>query len=338
MSENGLLQNRVHAMVRDRWGALLIGTEGGLVRFDGHHFKQIGLPAKEGIRPSRVLDILPTASGEYVIRDAGCRQYVYAKEVLAPVTADAPTRQFTSRFSGGVPSVQVAIASMDPDSMMAGKGSWPAIVRPVNLSDGTWCTRTDKELLVYSDTVLLARHPLPSGRSPHLFMLADVLYTLDMAGHAYRVDPVTGVLTQPTMVDFPEIEIRNGNLGWRLFWDPLDRTATMVSRDSLYVLHGEADGTVLRAEFIPLKLPVDAKVGAIVWMQGQEVLAIGTGTKGLFIYRKNTMRSFLCEVMLDGVNNAYNAQAAYGEGSVLTSTRGGARLFTADGCLQSAPP
>jgi len=59
MSENGLLQNRVHAMVRDRWGALVIGTEGGLVRFDGDHFKRIGISAVDGIRPSRVLDILP---------------------------------------------------------------------------------------------------------------------------------------------------------------------------------------------------------------------------------------------------------------------------------------
>src|SRR5574337_347301 len=57
-SENGLLQNRVHAMERDRWGGLLIGTEGGLVRFDGENFEQIGIPSPEGMLPSRVLEIV----------------------------------------------------------------------------------------------------------------------------------------------------------------------------------------------------------------------------------------------------------------------------------------
>jgi len=338
MSENGLLQNRVHAMVRDRWGALLIGTEGGLVRFDGDHFKQVGLPAQEGIRPSRVLDILATASGEYVVRDAGCRQYVYANEVLAPITADAPTRQFTSRFSGGIASVGAAVAAMDPDSVMAGKSGWPATMRPVNLLDGKWCARTEKELLVYSDTVLIARYPLPFGRPLHLFMLGDVLYTFDSIGQAHQVDPTTGVCSRVTMADFPDVESRNGNLGWRLFLDPVDHTATIVSRDSVYILRNDASGAVLRAEYVPLKLPSDVQIGAMVWMQAEEVLAVGTSTKGLFIYRKNSMRSFLCEVMLDGVNNAYNAQAPFRAGSILTSTRGGARLFTAEGCSQAPPP
>jgi signal transduction histidine kinase/ligand-binding sensor domain-containing protein len=338
MSESGLLQNRVHVMVRDRWGALLIGTEGGLVRFDGDHFKQIGLSAQEGVRPSRVLDILPTDAGEYVVRDAGCRQYLYAGEEFSSITADAPTRQYASRFSGNVPSVKIAVAAMDPDSVLDGKSSWTGVVRPVVLANGRWCTRTDNELLVYADTVLIARYPLPTGRAPHLFALGEFLYTIDASAQVYRVDPTNGDLTKVVMEGFPQIESRNGVLAWRLFWDPMDRTASMVVRDDLYVLHSTAGGAHMRAERIPLRLPTDAKVGAVVWMQSQQVLAIGTDTKGLFIYRKNSMRSFLCEVALDGVNNAYNAQAPFGNSGVLTSSRGGARVFTAAGCMPGTPP
>jgi signal transduction histidine kinase len=337
MSESGLLQNRVHVMVRDRWGALLIGTEGGLVRFDGDHFKQVGLSAQEGIRPSRVLDILPTDAGEYVVRDAGCRLYLYADEMFSSITADAPTRQYASRFSGNVPSVKIAVAAMDPDSILDGKSSWTGVVRPVVLSNGKWCTRTDNELLIYADTLLIARYPLPTGRSPHLFALGEFLYTIDAAAQVYRIDPTNGDRIKVVMEDFPDIESRNGVLAWRLFWDPMDRTATMVVRDELYILHSTAGGAHMRAERIPLRLPADAKVGAVVWMQSQQVLAIGTDTKGLFIYRKNTMRSFLCEVALDGVNNAYNAQAPFGNAGVLTSSRGGARVFTAAGCMPELP-
>lgn len=338
MSESGLLQNRVHAMVKDRWGGLLIGTEGGLVRFDGDHFTQIGYAAQDGIRPSRVLDILPIVTGEVVVRDAGSRHYLYANDELTPITADAPNRQWASRFSGRLPSVAVAVCAMDPDSVMGGKSEWSGVVRPVPLGGSKWCTRSDTELLVYSDTVLQARHPLIPGRSSHLFMLGDALLILDVNGQAHRIDPVTGSLSRLGMEGFPSVEIRNGQLAWRLYWDAIDQKAAIIVRDSLYMLRFRPDSGVLHAEKVQLSLPVDAKVGPLAWMNGEDVIAIGTDTKGLFIYRRNTMRSLLCEVTMDGVNNAFNAQAPFGTNGVLTSTRGGARLFTSKGCMQHELP
>jgi signal transduction histidine kinase len=50
------------------------------------------------------------------------------------------------------------------------------------------------------------------------------------------------------------------------------------------------------------------------------------------------MRSLLCEGLSEGVNNAYNAQATFGNGAVITSTRSGARLFDPRGCLDESPP
>ncbi|MBS1940895.1 MAG: hypothetical protein JST38_08465, partial [Bacteroidetes bacterium] len=96
-SENGLLQNRVHAMERDPWGGLLIGTEGGLVRFDGENFQQIGIPSPEGMLPSRVLEIVPITDGGYVVRDAGSRQFLYKNNELTAITGEAPARKPTAR-------------------------------------------------------------------------------------------------------------------------------------------------------------------------------------------------------------------------------------------------
>jgi len=338
MSESGLLQNRVHVMVRDQWGALLIGTEGGFVRFDGDHFKQIGNLAHEGIRPTRVLDILPTGSGEFVIRDAGCRQYVYANNVLTPITADAPTRQFASRFSGAVPTAKVGIIAMDPDSTLAGKDQWTGIVRPVLISGDRWCVRTDEEILFYNDTVLTSRHPMPEGRSSHLFMLDSAMFTFDVHGKAFRIDTQSGTYEPVDMQGFPEVEMRNGYLGWRLFVEALDRKAMFIAHNHVYVLRSENGSMTLRAELLDVPLPDDAKVGAMLWMQDEDVLAVGTDTKGLFVFRRNTMHSLLCDVALDGVNNAFNGQAPFGNDAVLTSTRGGSRLFNSTGCLDLSAP
>ncbi|HRF79803.1 MAG TPA: hypothetical protein PL070_06925, partial [Flavobacteriales bacterium] len=176
MSESGLLQNRVHDMVKDRWGALLIGTEGGLVRFDGHHFKQIGITSPEGMKPSRVLEIISTAEGHYVVRDAGCRQYLYADDVISSLTGDAPTRQYTSRFTGSMGSVSSCVKAMDPDSTMNRKSEWPNVVRAVSLPNGSWCLRNANELLVYRNEVLEATAPLHPGRSTHLFGIGDHVF------------------------------------------------------------------------------------------------------------------------------------------------------------------
>lgn len=338
MSENGLLQNRVHVMVKDRWGALLIGTEGGLVRFDGHHFKQLGIRSSEGVRPSRVLDILPASDGTYVIRDAGCRQYLCTDDLVSSLTGTAPTRQYTSRFAGAIGSATASVASMDPDSTLARKNEWPAVVRAVPLGDGIWCLRTADELLVYDDTAFLRSVRLPSGRSAHLFALGDHLYTFSNEGVTFRVDPRTGLVAPVRTEGMPVPEVRNGQLTWRLFWDPQERSAAVIVDDRLFTLTAKEAGELVVAEAVDVKLPQGAKVGALVWLDGQNALALGTDNKGLFIYRKQRMRSLLCDGLSEGVNNAYNAQAPYGGDAVLTSTRGGARLFNTSGCsTQSAP-
>lgn len=338
MSESGLLQNRVHDMVKDRWGALLIGTEGGLVRFDGHHFRQIGINSPEGMKPSRVLEIILTTEGKYVVRDAGCRQYVYEHDSIVSITGDAPTRQYTSRFTGSIGSVAATVKAMDPDSSQTRKGNWPAVVRAVPLADGSWCLRSAKELLVYRDTVFEAAIPLPAGRSSHLFAIGDFAYVLDDKGAVFRIDTQTRSVVPVILEGFPEPEVKNGLLTWRLFWNAQERNATFIAGDRLYTINAELAGAKLVAEPVGIQLPQGVKVGAIVWLEGRDALALGTDNKGLFIYRKQQMRSLVCEGLTEGVNNSYSAQAVFGMDGIITSSRGGARIFDHNGCSTTPAP
>lgn len=337
-SEDGLLQNRVHAMDRDPWGGLLIGTEGGLVRFDGQNFQQIGIPSSEGLRPSRVLEIISVPDGAFVVRDAGSRQFVYRDNVLVALTDNAPARRPTSRFAGGQVSVAMALKAMDPDSMMAAKAEWPYGVRMVPLGSGKWSMRLEQELLIYQDAVLLDRIPLPTGRWSHLFRLHDRLYVFDHSGQAHLVDLEHKKTIPVRMSGFPVPDLRSGQLAWRLSWESPSGEASMVAADEFYSIRESEDGLLLIASHIPLEIPTDCKIGAVTWLEPGRVLAMGTDTKGLFIFRKNGMRTLLCEVSAEGVNNAYMAQAPYGRNKVLTSTRGVAKLFNAAGCLEGRLP
>lgn len=334
-SESGLLQNRVHAMERDEWGALIVGTEGGLVRFDGERFKQIGIPAPEGMRPSRVIDMLHAADGSLVVRDAGSRQYLYKDDVLLPITGDAPARKPTSRFSGGSVSVEVAVAAMDPDSIMPGKETWPYTVRPIPLSGSKWCVRTEHEFLIYDGKLLLDRFAIPMGRWSHLVKLGDVPYVFDLQGKAYRINMERKMAEPVQMVGFPAPDMRQGQLAWRMYWSARDNSVSLVASDALYMLQADKGGSSVVAEPLDLELPPDCRVGVTVWLEPGQVLALGTDTKGLFIYRRNTMRTLLCGTGSDGGGIAYTAQAPFGVNEVLTSTRGVPRLFTAKGCTEA---
>ncbi len=335
-SENGLLQNRVHAIDQDPWGGLLIGTEGGLVRFDGENFRQIGISAPEGMLPSRVLEIVPVDGNRYVVRDAGSRLFLYDGNGLTLITADAPARKPISRFGGTAPSVDVAIMALDPDSMLEGKQDWQYGVRLVQLGGDEWCVRTTDQLLVYNKRKLVSRIQVPLGKWSHLFTLKGVLYVLDKAGVPYSVDLQSKRTMRVAATGMPAPEMHDGQLSWRLSWDMNDSRVTLITADGLYTLEPLANGA-LEARHVPLQLPTDCRVGGLVWMNNGQAVAIGTDTKGLFIYRRNTMRSLTCDMAGDGVNNAYFAQAPYGHNGVITSTRGTARLFDEHGCAETKP-
>lgn len=337
-SENGLLQNRVHAMEHDPWGALLIGTEGGLVRFDGENFRQIGIKAPEGVRPSRVLEIVPLPGDAFVVRDAGSRQYLYQNDGLTAITDNAPARKPLSRFAGMGASVNSVVRALDPDSTLEGKDQWPYSVRLIPLDNRRWCMRTDRELMVYNDTSLVDRFTIPRGKWSHLFTLQDKLFMLDTAGQGYRIDLEQHKAVPVATHGLPVPELRDGQPVWRLNWDQDSRLVSLIASDRLYLLSTSPGGRELTAVAVPLQLPKDCKVGALVWLHGGQVLAVGTDTKGLFLYRRNTMTSLLCEASGEGVNNAFFAQAPSGRNGVITSTRGRARLFHAQGCLDTTPP
>lgn len=336
-SENGLLQNRVHAMERDQWGGLLVGTEGGLVRFDGESFRQIGMPAPEGMRPSRVLEIVPVPDKTFVVRDAGSRQYLYKSGELTSITGDAPARKPLSRFGGTGVSVSTVVRIMDPDSTMDGKADWPYSVRMVPIAAQRWCIRTEEELLVYDGPTLKDRFPIPAGKWSHLFTLGGRPYVLDKAGHVYRVNLETRKSQRIRTQGFPAAENKDGQLNWRIQWEGNGSQVSLVLPDGMYMLDLAKDGEAMEAKHLAIELPTECKLGPLVWLNDGQVLAVGTDTKGLFIYRRNALKTLLCETHGDGVNNAYFAQAPYGNTGVITSTRGNARVFTRKGCEEIPP-
>ena len=86
---DGLAQNAVSRIVRDSRGFLWFCTEEGLSRFDGYTFTTYGV--EQGLPSGRVMDLLETREGEYLVASAGglCRFNPLGKP-LALVTSRSP--------------------------------------------------------------------------------------------------------------------------------------------------------------------------------------------------------------------------------------------------------
>lgn len=69
-NRDGLPQLTVQAIVQDRPGYLWLGTQAGLVRFDGLHFQQYGLQQAPALGSADVLALLPLPDGALVIGTA----------------------------------------------------------------------------------------------------------------------------------------------------------------------------------------------------------------------------------------------------------------------------
>ncbi len=321
----------------DEHGELLIGTEGGLVRFDGEVFRQVGIMEAGGMQPSRVLDIISLADRSFVVRDASCRQYVVKGNAIRAINPQAPARRPSARFSGSGASERVVVLAMDPDSVLPGKSDWPYSVRMTALQGSEWCMRLDDEVLVYQDTALLRRIPVPAGRWSHLFRLKGALFSLDSIGKGYRVDTDRGVYSKVTMLGFPQVP-SDGKISWSLRWEASQDRVGIIDGNEFYDVRATSDGDSLVATQLHIELPEECKIGAVAWLAGGTVIAIGTDTKGLFIYRRNSMRTLTCDAGPNGVNNMYTAQATFGRNGVVTCVQGTVREFSASGCNELTTP
>src|SRR5690349_17051331 len=61
--QNGLPARGINAITQDKEGFLWLGTQRGLVRYDGLEFKTLSLPAHSGYETQNILALAPSSKG-----------------------------------------------------------------------------------------------------------------------------------------------------------------------------------------------------------------------------------------------------------------------------------
>ncbi|MGV3636897.1 MAG: ATP-binding protein [Flavobacteriales bacterium] len=320
-SNNGLTQNSVVQMELDTAGYVWIGTEGGLVRYDGGALLTVELHGHGAVTAKRIRRIIPTIRGEIIVEDANGNGYDIHGHI-APIMIHSARQNF--EMTGGLPSVDIYDRLSRPRR--------PFTVEPqrrrVCLTTGMegMVVLSQDSLWTWHDTLIVNAKPL-SIFMDRLFVIGQTLFGTDERGGVHTIDGSTG-LAEPIPVIGLDMAV--GQAWPRVFWHQGHQTAFMVVDERLFQLHYDAQARSIRAEMLSAVIPQGHTISDILAIPGTRTVLVGTSTTGLHVLRAEIMHATPCKGHVITRSSVF-AQAISGDRIYFTAGRQVYRI-SPEGC------
>jgi signal transduction histidine kinase len=289
--ENGLPQNSVNDLLFDRNGCLWLGSQVGLVRFNGNSFK-LYYPDDKPVMESNVVSLGKNDRGDIYFQTDDHNLYCYPgnnSHFLSPVNTAALKRpyllnarkqffDFTHFLNGSSPAESEKRKLIFRD-LFAHTGNFYAV-------DSTHLYLVYNDTLYYSDNRrLLKLNALPN--TPLQYLLLDrKLYVLDKdsVSAAYEEDrKIMGkqAIGGDLLHDAPQL--RQSNSRFRLY--PCSRFNHLIAGRKLYRIVPGPNGS-LQTTFL-IDLDFVTNISAVEYNAGLDLLLIATHTEGFYFLRKS---------------------------------------------------
>lgn len=268
----------------DSSGYAWVGTESGLVRFDGGDMRTVDVENGDAVSAKRIRRIIPTGKGEIIVQDA--RGNIYLVEHTTLVLLARVRQRWGMR--GGVPSAQIHVADREPRRPFA----WDLISLPVShaLSERERLVVDHDTVFHWQDSLVLDKVLLE--RSMHqCFFLGDDALGLTSEGRVYRIDTRTGRTRPMVVMGSP---IPTGHTWPLVHWHDRKAEAFVVHGGTLYELNLAPDGATLRVTAIKAEIPPVHTISDIVRMPGSGIILIGTANTGLYLLREDPISALRC--------------------------------------------
>jgi signal transduction histidine kinase len=289
-NENGLPQNTVSCIAFDRHGALWVGTNGGLVRFDGRNFDQIG----KQIGNPRIVNILRSYADTIWILDENLTLYYY-DESSAQLLLHTEKLEDQSEFlkenilGGEFLGVQADIGSRS--------FTYPLEIQSTSSENSLYSSSSDT-FLVYLDEYMRVIPDLP--RSAKFTVVENFLVAkrgrnqigvFHKGKHQYDINGLRG----------------NGQIDLDSFWERAyffnsEGGSFAIYDGFLYELRLDNKGLKLSKEMSGV--PAAKNIRTALYRKSDKVLVIGTNVDGLMIVTPLVFKSFLIDRPYDPVSNA----------------------------------
>lgn len=335
-TRNGLPQNSVIALAMDSVGFLWITTEGGLVRCDGERFTHVPVSNAGARGPERMRRLIPSLEGDLYTDDSRGQLYlIHGHSRVFPVPCDLISGL---AVTGGVPGFDLLLKVADRHDPLQGRDRWPndrLNILPLDLHD--WLVQCPGLLLAYHDSSLVDSIVLPEACSP-LFLSKGHVVGISKTGEAFRVDLAARATRAVAITGHGHQARPFRSQEYQIFWRAGEPRAFLRQEQDLYLLAATDDGDSIRVQRMDLDLPRGCSITSVLLSEEHRMLALGTNTKGLFIYHPRYMRA-VPEKMDGSDGGPFYAQVTWPGGKVLAATnQDRVMMFGPDGSVLEPAP
>lgn len=329
-SREGLPQNSVRSLVFDQFGFLWMTTEAGIVRFDGNYFRTYGSKDFPAFDTDRFGQVLKTDD----------KTILFTDQFFGIHRLTGSSFQTIRSSSGTIPSLILIRGGIPNDKALSGvfsslvNWSWPwrwsnlyLYVFPVD--GNSHFIVKNKHTLEYHTRGRAFEYIDVSGFDPaEYFMINGRLMAFNQNKQLYGFDLFTKQFKRCSLKDETQGAWLKAPLKHYLFCSYPFEAAFLTHEKALYKITRNAGSDNYVISLVLNSLPDNCVINQIAYNPQNHLLAIGTDTEGLFLYKEQFFTSLIHESPEQGTNNAYYAQAELEHGVVLTAY---GRLFATSG-------
>lgn len=303
--ENGLPQNSVKAIMRDRYGFIWMGTEGGVVRFDGKNF-DVYNKSNTYISSSRILGLSAGGSTDemYAVND---------RHELLKIKGGSPTYTM-----GRLPAAYRAIApTFSIDTCRLVLGGPAKLAEPANhwvylylKDDRSFYVRRPGRLAYYTGDKEIFSVPFDEKKLWTFFMVGGHFYAHSQEGGFFQLYDTA---FRPFRLQGMHAGVTPGKF---IYWDNMSGRAYQAAGDRLYELVRQKDGTLHASLLLEGFDPVQHNVCAVYHDPKNGNVFLGSSTEGFFFFKKHGFK-VLKTGRGDGADVFY-AHQYFGDGMAVT--------------------
>ncbi len=316
-SRDGLPQNSIRGLAFDEFGFLWIATEGGLARYDGNSFKNAGPEEHPELNNQRFTQALTSNDSTALFLDAQRKVYRLSGNQFTLLGNTLVDYISVVEIIGSLPFPELLIQdSLLRKSFGSDQGAWG--VFPAG-EERLYVVSGHLSLLDRKNNQLKMLHKGPFDGKKFAQLDGQLIF-LDRAGQLQKFHPESNAFKPCILLD------ESGKPWSKKFNEPRFysrhpfRTAFIQEKNQLYILTATSSPSqFLIREFLDA-LPEKTKVLSLDYREKDQLLAIGTSSKGLFLYRKKAFQTFINPLPDKDLTNSYYAQALLDSTSLLLSS------------------
>ncbi len=319
-SKNGLPQNSIRSMVLDDNRFLWMTTEGGLVRFDGQNFKVYNHYSDPSILNDRFASVVKSMEGKYYSYEQASTVFEIKNGDIHMVQQGNRTKQPAVTFKGTVPNLSFVtknIAKQFPG--IANDEIVDGLLTTIPISANSYAVVLKNCLRVFVNGNMTGQIATEGISIAAAFPLNNYIYLVNEKNQFFRFNIADNTIHPvKTIGQLSEFSHKHFRFTKAVFWNPDMPQVYIKIGSHLYELNSDINGNNLNLVLVTTSIPANATITGVVFDNKSQNIFIGTETQGLYIFKKNKLKTVVYNNPGNIYNNSYYSLCEIDSGVVMT--------------------